>query len=247
MSTAAAAPAASKSDLYARLGVSEVIFVEEMERRQADVGDFLLIESGDPKRRRILPAYVGYRSGSRRYQRRGSLAIRPSTPPKTPRRCQERIQFPWRFPFETRFACGIAEFLLYFPSTNPTSNVLHPLALFCDAAVLQRVLQHRCWFGPTLPKLPEGLRAELDPVKCPRGVRFQALAPATWSDISTRPCQKPRAAFLSRRARWWLELKSVRLRKGHSLTGSLKNTRAREYIRCEFCSYREKVAAIRPT
>src|ERR1700722_12865501 len=40
-----------------------------------------------------------------------------------------------RFPFETRFACGIAVFLPYFPSTNPTSNVLHPLALFCDAKV----------------------------------------------------------------------------------------------------------------
>jgi hypothetical protein len=42
------------SELYARLGVSEV-FVEEMERRQADVRDFLFIESGNPKRRRILP------------------------------------------------------------------------------------------------------------------------------------------------------------------------------------------------
>jgi hypothetical protein len=41
---AAAAPAAPKSDLYARLGVSEALFVEEMERRQADVGDFLLVE-----------------------------------------------------------------------------------------------------------------------------------------------------------------------------------------------------------
>jgi hypothetical protein len=43
------------SELYARLGVSEVVFVEEMERRQADVRDFLFIESGNPKRRRILP------------------------------------------------------------------------------------------------------------------------------------------------------------------------------------------------
>jgi hypothetical protein len=60
---AAAAAAASKSELYARLGVSEVIFVEEMERCQADVGDFLLMEEGDLKRRRILPEYIGYRSG----------------------------------------------------------------------------------------------------------------------------------------------------------------------------------------
>jgi hypothetical protein len=43
------------SELYARLRVSEVVFVEEMERRQADVRDFLFIESGNPKRRRILP------------------------------------------------------------------------------------------------------------------------------------------------------------------------------------------------
>jgi hypothetical protein len=58
---ATAAAAASKSELYAR--VSEVIFVEEMERCQADVGDFLLMEEGDLKRRRILPEYIGYRSG----------------------------------------------------------------------------------------------------------------------------------------------------------------------------------------
>jgi hypothetical protein len=43
------------SELYARLGVSKVVFVEEMERREADVGDFLFVESRDPKRRRILP------------------------------------------------------------------------------------------------------------------------------------------------------------------------------------------------
>jgi hypothetical protein len=53
------AAAASNSDLYARLGVSEVVFVEEMERRQADVGDFLLIEEGDLKRR-VLPEDIGY-------------------------------------------------------------------------------------------------------------------------------------------------------------------------------------------
>ena len=66
VSAAATAPAGSKSDLCARLGVSEVLFVEEMERRQADVGDFLLIEEGDLKRRRILPEYIGDRSGGER-------------------------------------------------------------------------------------------------------------------------------------------------------------------------------------
>jgi hypothetical protein len=29
-----------------------------------------------------------------------------------------------RFPFEARFACAIAEFLLYFPSTKSATNVL---------------------------------------------------------------------------------------------------------------------------
>jgi hypothetical protein len=92
MSTAAAAPAASKSDLYARLGVSEVIFVEEMERRQADVGDFLLIERGEA----LHPA-----KADRLQIRQGTmpetaaaypLAIRRSTPPKTPRRFLARTQ-----------------------------------------------------------------------------------------------------------------------------------------------------------
>jgi hypothetical protein len=40
-----------------------------------------------------------------------------------------------RFPFEARFACGIAELLLHFPSTKSMTNVLRPLALFCDATV----------------------------------------------------------------------------------------------------------------
>jgi hypothetical protein len=44
--------------LYAWPRASEVVFVEEMERRQADVGDFLLIESGNLKRRRILPESI---------------------------------------------------------------------------------------------------------------------------------------------------------------------------------------------
>jgi hypothetical protein len=66
VSAAATAPAGSKSDLYARLGVSRALFVEETERRQTDVGDFLLIEEGDLKRRRILPEYIGYRSGGGR-------------------------------------------------------------------------------------------------------------------------------------------------------------------------------------
>ena len=54
-SAAVSAAAASNSDLYARLGVSGVFFVVEIERRQADVGDFLLVETGDLKRRRTLP------------------------------------------------------------------------------------------------------------------------------------------------------------------------------------------------
>jgi hypothetical protein len=33
-----------------------------MERRQADVGDFLVFESRDPKRRRLLPEHIGYQS-----------------------------------------------------------------------------------------------------------------------------------------------------------------------------------------
>src|SRR4029077_17193219 len=81
---ATAAPAASKSDLYARLGVSETLFVEEMERRQADVGDFLLVERGEPKRRCILPNQIGYRSGRGRCQRRRRYIRRRSAG----RRCQ---------------------------------------------------------------------------------------------------------------------------------------------------------------
>jgi hypothetical protein len=40
-----------------------------------------------------------------------------------------------RFPFEARFASGIAEFLLYCPSTKIRDELykrMHPLALFCD-------------------------------------------------------------------------------------------------------------------
>jgi len=39
-----------------------------------------------------------------------------------------------RFPFEARFACGIAEFLLYCPSIKIRElyKRIHPLALFCD-------------------------------------------------------------------------------------------------------------------
>ena len=59
MSAATASASMESSELYARLGVSEVVFVEEMERRQADVGDFLIIEGGELKRRRIPPEYIG--------------------------------------------------------------------------------------------------------------------------------------------------------------------------------------------
>jgi hypothetical protein len=47
-----------------------------------------------------------------------------------------------RFPLEARLACAIAEFLLHFPSTKSATNVLHPLALFCDAAVCVLHLVH---------------------------------------------------------------------------------------------------------
>jgi hypothetical protein len=36
-----------------------------MERRQADVGDFLVVESGDLKRRGTPPEHIGYRSDRR--------------------------------------------------------------------------------------------------------------------------------------------------------------------------------------
>jgi hypothetical protein len=58
-----------------------------------------------------------------------------------------------RFPFEARFTSDIAELLLYFPSTKSASKVLHPLALFCDATVLQRVLKHRFSFGRDAAKI----------------------------------------------------------------------------------------------
>ena len=51
--------------------------------------------TGDLEGRRILPEYIGYRSGSRRRERRRRhhpLAIRPSTRPKTSRRFLARIR-----------------------------------------------------------------------------------------------------------------------------------------------------------
>ena len=108
--------------------------VEEIERRQADVGDFLLIESGDLKRRRILPEYIGYRSGSRR--RKDADGISAGDPPVDAAKDTPAIPSTdtallvlGRCPFEARFACGIAEFLLSlsfpYPSTKCATNLLH--------------------------------------------------------------------------------------------------------------------------
>jgi hypothetical protein len=58
--SAAAAAAASTSKLYPRPRSSEVILVEQMERRQANVGDFLVTEN-NLKRGRILGWYVRHR------------------------------------------------------------------------------------------------------------------------------------------------------------------------------------------
>ena len=92
-----------------------------MERRQADVGDFLLIEEGDLERR-ILPEYIGYRSGTRREKDAGGTSAgdppvdAAKDIPAIPRRDTALLG---RFPFEARLACAIAEFLLYFPRPNP--------------------------------------------------------------------------------------------------------------------------------
>jgi hypothetical protein len=58
--TAAAAAACPQSQLYAWVRISEIVFVKEVERRQADVRDFLVIESGELKRRATLPESIGY-------------------------------------------------------------------------------------------------------------------------------------------------------------------------------------------
>ena len=77
----AATASVQNGKLYAWSGASGAFFVEEIEGREADVGDFL-VERRDPKRCRILPEYVGYRSGRgpchrrRRYIRRRSAGRR---------------------------------------------------------------------------------------------------------------------------------------------------------------------------
>jgi hypothetical protein len=130
----AAAASSESGKLYAWPGVSGVFIVEEIERRQADVGDFLLIESGDLKRRRILPEYIGYRSGSRR--RKDADGISAGDPPVDAAKDTPAIPSTdtallvlGRCPFEARFACGIAEFLLSlsfpYPSTKCATNLLH--------------------------------------------------------------------------------------------------------------------------
>ena len=83
VSAAAASAACSDSNLYAWPGVSEVFCFEKMERREADVRDLLVTESGELKRRRILPEYM-YRPDSRRRERRRRyIRWRPAG-----RRCQ---------------------------------------------------------------------------------------------------------------------------------------------------------------
>lgn len=79
-SAAMSATAAAKSCTFnSRCGVSEIVFVEQVERRQADVGDLLLIESRDLKQRRVPPKRVRCRSGGQRTQRRRRhLCWRPS-------------------------------------------------------------------------------------------------------------------------------------------------------------------------
>lgn len=55
--TAVAATAAASDELHAGVGFADVFLIEDIERRQSDVGDFLLTESefvaisGAPRRR----------------------------------------------------------------------------------------------------------------------------------------------------------------------------------------------------
>ncbi len=91
--SAAAAPSESRL-LYPRSGGSKVVFVEEIECRQADVGDLLLVEHWDPKRRaHSARAYrPPIRESAPPTPPAFPLAIRPSTPPETSRRFLAPIQ-----------------------------------------------------------------------------------------------------------------------------------------------------------
>ena len=125
MSAAAAAAACPQGKLNAWPGVSGIFFVEEMERRQADVGDFLVIDSGELKRRRILPEFIGYRSCGRAAKDAGGISA--GDPPveaakDTPAIPSTETALLGRFSLEARFACGIAEFLLYPSSTKHATN-----------------------------------------------------------------------------------------------------------------------------
>ena len=132
----AAAPCPHSGQLYARPGVSLVFFVEEIERRQADVGYFLLIETGDPKRRRILPEYIGCRSGSRRRQRRRRHLLRRRSAgrrcKRQPRDSEHGYSLAWTLPLRSTLHLRHSRVPPHFPSTKSVTNVLHPLALFCD-------------------------------------------------------------------------------------------------------------------
>ena len=62
---AAATASAAPSKFFAELGLCGVLLVEDIERRQAHVGDFLLTESDDLRRHRILRRYIRHRTGRR--------------------------------------------------------------------------------------------------------------------------------------------------------------------------------------
>ena len=80
-SAAVSATAASteNSKFYGRPGVSEAVLVKEVERRQADVGDFFLIETRDLKPRPVLPERIDCRSEGRRRQGRRQHVRRRAT------------------------------------------------------------------------------------------------------------------------------------------------------------------------
>jgi hypothetical protein len=63
--SAAAAAAASSSELYPWQQRFQAFSVDEMESRKADVGDFLLTQVEDLKRRHTLRRYIRHRSAGR--------------------------------------------------------------------------------------------------------------------------------------------------------------------------------------
>ena len=63
--TAASTAASPPGELLAQLGLCSVFFIENIEGRQAHVGDFFLTEEDLVRRREILRLNVSYRSASR--------------------------------------------------------------------------------------------------------------------------------------------------------------------------------------